>query len=205
MIVRARDICCASVGILLSAPIVILSAIAVRIESGGPVVFRQTRVGLQGRTFSIHKLRTMRSVGGGPLVSAMTDTRISRVGRVLRRMKIDELPQFVDVLRGDMSLVGPRPEVPEFVELWDSRSREIILSVRPGLTDPASVLFRNEGDLLAESTCPERTYVERILPWKVRMYVDYVSNRSVTGDFRIMLETLWVVAFPPRRISEELC
>jgi len=190
---RGFDAIVSAVGLVATAPLLGAIALAVRLTSRGPVLFRQERVGLAGKTFEIHKFRTMR-VGGGPLVSSTGDPRVTRVGRVLRKTKLDELPQLLDVLRGDMSLVGPRPEVPRYVEMWSTQDRRRILSVRPGITDPASIHLRNEADRLAGQPDPERHYVEVLLPEKCAMYVDYVENRSMRGDLRLLLQTLRSVA-----------
>lgn len=186
---RARDVLGAGVGLLLMAPLFVLVALAIRLDSPGPVFFRQTRVGLHGRLFRIHKFRSMLVGEAGPSVSTTVDLRITRVGRFIRRAKIDELPQLVDVLRGDMSLVGPRPEVPKYVDLWPQELRPIILSIRPGITDPATVILRHEGEILARAADPERVYLEELLPLKVRVYEDYVRTRSFRGDLFILLRT----------------
>lgn len=135
---RVRDVLSSAIGLLLLAPLFLVIAVAIRMDSPGPVFFRQTRVGLHGRHFRIHKFRSMRVCEAGLSVSTAVDPRITRVGRLLRRAKLDELPQLIDVLRGTMSLVGPRPEVPQYVDLWPRQLRPSILSVRPGITDPES-------------------------------------------------------------------
>lgn len=203
---RARDVLGAGVGLLLLAPVFLMIALAIRLDSPGPVFFRQTRVGLHGRLFRIHKFRTMRVGAAGPSVSTAADPRITRVGMLLRRTKLDELPQLIDVLRGAMSLVGPRPEVPNYVSLWPEDLRPIILSVRPGITDPATVHLRSEGDLLAQSPDPERTYVEELLPLKAQAYVRYVRTRSFVGDMRTIVATFVAIVLPAHsaRLSEEL-
>ena len=128
--------------------------------------------------------------GSGPLITARDDARISRAGRWLRATKLDELPQLIDVLKGDMSLVGPRPEVPRYMALYPDEARRLILSVRPGITDRAAIEFRDEEHLLASAADPERTYVEQIMPIKQRHYLDYVARHNVAGDLRILLDTL---------------
>ena len=141
--------------------------------------------------FRIHKFRTMHvHDGSGPLITARDDARISRAGRWLRATKLDELPQLIDVLKGDMSLVGPRPEVPRYMALYPEEARRLILSVRPGITDRAAIEFRDEERLLAESGDPERTYVEHIMPIKQRHYLAYVARHGVAGDLRILLDTV---------------
>lgn len=188
---RCVDVAGALLGLLLVGPLGLAVAVAVRLDSPGPVLFRQQRVGWRGRLFRIHKFRTMRADGGaGPLVTAGSDARITRVGRVLRRYKLDELPQLIDVLRGEMSLVGPRPEVPRYMALYADDVRHRILSVRPGITDPATILFRDEESLLAVAPDAERAYIETIMPIKQRHYLDYVAHHSVPGDLVILLRTV---------------
>lgn len=200
---RLFDVSCAAVGLVVSSPVLLLVAVAVRLDSPGPVLFRQVRMGRHGRTFRIRKFRTMRTGAGGPSVSAQGDQRITRVGAVLRRTKVDELPQLVDVLIGQMSLVGPRPEVPEYVELWGVEAKSAILSLRPGITDPASLLFRHEADQLALVPDPETHYVRVLLPQKVALYVDYVATRTFRGDVAVLFRTLWVVLAPKRSSERE--
>ena len=163
---RLFDIACSATALLLLCPVLLAVALWVRMDSPGPVIFRQQRVGRGGRLFSIFKFRTMRvgaEAAGLPLTVG-DDTRITQAGAWLRRSKVDELPQLVNVLWGDMSLVGPRPEVPRYVALYPADLRETVLSVRPGITDLASLAYRNESALLAHSADPERTYAEEILP-----------------------------------------
>lgn len=190
---RAFDLVVAGSGLVLSAPVLAVIAVAVAVESPGGVLFRQERVGLGGRTFRIHKFRTMRAVHSGSLVSATGDARVTRVGRLLRASKLDELPQLIDVVAGDMSLVGPRPEVPVYVAQWPAELRPLILSVRPGITDPGSIVFRHEADELAAAEDPERHYVESILPRKAQLYAAYVRERTFVGDLRILVETVRAV------------
>lgn len=190
---RAVDIVGAAGGLLLTSPVMAAVAVAVRVDSPGPVLFTQTRVGLGGREFDIHKFRTMTVAAPGEnreAVTAAGDARITRVGALLRRTKLDELPQLFDVLVGHMSLVGPRPEVPRYVEAWNPELRPVILSVRPGLTDPASLAGIDEGAELARASDPDRYYVEVLLPRKQAMYVAYVENASLGGDVRLVLATL---------------
>ncbi|NNM45776.1 sugar transferase [Knoellia koreensis] len=171
-------------------PLLVVIAVAVLVDSRGPVMFRQERVGLGGQLFRIHKFRTMTVTHDGVLVSATGDRRVTRVGRVLRRTKLDELPQLLDVVAGNMSLVGPRPEVPSYAALWPAESYSLIVSVRPGVTDPASIRFRNEADLLAAVDDPDAYYRDVILPEKARIYVDYVRRRTFTGDLGILARTV---------------
>ncbi|MCK6095140.1 sugar transferase [Micrococcus sp. 2A] len=193
MLKRAFDIVASGAALALSAPVLAGVAVAVKTTSPGPALFRQERVGLGGRPFTIHKFRTMRVDHDGTAVSHAGDPRVTPVGRVLRRTKLDELPQLYDVLRGAMSCVGPRPEVPQYVAQWPADLRPTILSVRPGITDPASIEFRNEADELAAVEDPEAHYVSSILPRKAAAYVGYVRTRSFTGDLRILADTLRTV------------
>ena len=190
MLKRAFDAAAAAVGLVLLSPVFLVVAALIKAQDRGPVFFRQERVGRGGRTFRIHKFRTMRVTDGtGPLVTASHDARITRVGRWLRRTKLDELPQLIDVLNGDMSLVGPRPEVPRYMALYAEPVRRQILSLRPGITDRAAIEFRDEERLLAAAADPERAYVEQVMPIKQRYYLDYVAQRSLAGDLRILWDT----------------
>jgi lipopolysaccharide/colanic/teichoic acid biosynthesis glycosyltransferase len=187
---RALDLGLAGIGLVVTAPALGLIALLVRRSSAGPVIFRQERVGRYGRPFRIHKFRTLRVDAAGPLVTASGDRRVTPIGRVLRRTKLDELPQLWDVLRGEMSLVGPRPEVPTYAALWPSAERETILSVRPGITDPVSLMFRNEAEELALAADPDQHYRTALLPRKAQLYAEYVQTRSLAGDVAILLRTV---------------
>ncbi len=190
---RAVDIVVSGSLLLALSPVIAVAAAAVAAERTGPVFFAQERIGLHGKPFRIHKFRSMRASSGGPEVTTAGDARVTRVGALLRKSKLDELPQLFDVLVGTMSLVGPRPEVARYVELWPEAERELILSVRPGITDPASIAFRNESELLAEASDPELYYREVLLPQKVAMYAEYVRTRSLLGDLRVLIATAWAV------------
>jgi lipopolysaccharide/colanic/teichoic acid biosynthesis glycosyltransferase len=191
---RFVDVVAALFGLLLMAPVLVFIALAVRIDSEGPALFRQTRVGRDGRTFQILKFRSMYHAyhgrDSGAQITAAEDPRITRFGALLRRSKLDELPQLINVLRGDMSLVGPRPEVPRYVAMYPPDARAEILSVRPGITDEAAIEFRDESEILGRSVDPERTYIEEILPRKIQLYKDYVRHRSLLSDLMIILRTL---------------
>ncbi|MGB3223302.1 MAG: sugar transferase [Desulforhopalus sp.] len=192
---RTFDLVCSGLGLLLLSPIFLLIALLVRLESKGPVFFRQERVGVNGRLFRIHKFRTM-SVGtecAGLQITVGSDHRITRVGGVLRKYKLDELAQLIDVFVGDMSLVGPRPEVPKYIACYPEAVRSEILSVRPGITDWASIQFKDENDILGCASDPERAYIEDVLPVKQRYYLKYVRERSFLGDLRIIFATLLAV------------
>jgi lipopolysaccharide/colanic/teichoic acid biosynthesis glycosyltransferase len=185
------DVALSAFGLVLLAPLLVVIAIAVRLDSPGPVLFRQQRVARGGRLFELLKFRSMRcDQGNGRLITVSGDDRITRVGALLRRNKLDELPQLINVIKGDMSLVGPRPEVPKYVALYPPADRDLVLSVRPGITDSASVEFYDEGQLLAASADPEKTYVEEILPRKLALYGAYVKGRSTLGDILILGRTL---------------
>lgn len=190
---RGFDLLASGLMLLVTWPLLVAIALAVRMDSSGPALFRQERVGLRGETFRIHKFRSMRVDHSGGLVSATGDKRVTRMGRFLRKSKIDEVPQILDVFMGHMSLVGPRPEVPMYVDMWPASQRHVILSVRPGITDPASIELRNEAGELAAAEDPERHYIESLLPRKTAMYVDYVNSRSFAGDLAIIGHTLATV------------
>ncbi len=186
---RALDLVASLFGLaILAIPLGVVAA-AILMDGGRPVFFRQTRVGLNGRPFLLLKFRTMvvDAEAAGKL-SVGDDSRITRVGRVLRRYKLDELPQFVNVLKGEMSLVGPRPEVPEYAHVYPEQAR--VWSVRPGITDPTSIDLYDESEILAEAANPERYYVDVLLPRKTRQYLDYVDSRSFLGDIGIIVRTV---------------
>ena len=188
---RLFDVALAGVGLLVLSPALLAAAVAVRVSSPGPVLFRQTRVGRHLRPFRILKFRTMVADAeqrGGRL-SVGADPRITPVGRVLRRFKLDELPQLLNVLAGDMSLVGPRPELPEFVERYRGAYARI-LEARPGITDLASLKYRDEAALLAAAPDPTAEYVDVILPDKLRLADEYVQRSSLRLDLSIILRTL---------------
>jgi len=189
---RMFDVAVAACGLVVLAPLLLALAVWIRLDSPGPALFRQERVGRGGKTFRIHKFRTMRDgpIGTGPAITVGADPRITRAGAFLRRHKLDELPQLIDVLRGDMSVVGPRPEVPRYVATYPPALRIKVLSVRPGITDPASLQFRDESALLARAADPEREYREVVLPQKLRLAADYVDTASLGGDLRLIAATL---------------
>ncbi|MCB2108136.1 MAG: sugar transferase [Rhodobacteraceae bacterium] len=200
MVRRLIDLIVTGAGLIVLSPILILIAIAVKIDSPGPVLFRQTRAGLNNRPFEIFKFRSMRhDDNAGPRVTAGGDKRITSVGVWLRRFKLDELPQLLNVFAGDMSLVGPRPEVPEYVALWGDDARAEILSVKPGMTDPVTVKFRNEETILANYADPERAYRDIVLPEKVRMYRDYVRTRSCWSDIKVIAATAAAIVMPANK------
>jgi lipopolysaccharide/colanic/teichoic acid biosynthesis glycosyltransferase len=190
---RLFDILASAVGLVILAPLLLLAALAVRLDSAGPALFRQVRVARGGRPFKMLKFRSMRNsaANSGPLITTAGDARITTVGAFLRRTKLDELPQLINVLKGDMSLVGPRPEVPKYVALYPADLREVILSVRPGITDEASIEFREESALLATADDPELRYIQEILPRKLELYAQYARHHSFLGDLGIILRTVF--------------
>lgn len=192
---RLFDLLGAALALLLLLPLLALVAIAIRLDSPGPVFFRQQRIGRHGVPFRIHKFRTMRvdAQATGPQVTLARDARITRVGHLLRHYRIDELPQFIDVLRGAMSLVGPRPEVPRFVAFYPAEMRARVLAVRPGITDPASLAHIDEAALLAGASDPERAYIETILPAKLALQADYAARATLGSDLAVLGRTLYVL------------
>ncbi|MBK5355070.1 sugar transferase [Pseudomonas sp. TH41] len=191
MLKRFFDILFSLLGLLVLSPLFLLIFLWIKYDSPGPAFFRQVRVGRFGESFRIHKFRTMRtdSESGGRLTVG-EDNRITRSGYFLRRFKIDELPQLIDVLLGKMSLVGPRPEVQEFMDCYDPIVRERVLSVRPGITDRASIEMVDENQLLAKYPDPRQAYIDVILPIKQAYYLEYVKNHGVCVDIRIIFATL---------------
>ena len=188
---RVFDVLASSLGLIVLFPLFLLLAVLIKLEDGGPVFFRQERVGHRGRIFRIWKFRTMvvnaEKLGG--YLTIGRDPRITRVGYWLRKTKFDELPQLINVLLGEMSLVGPRPEVPKYVSFYTDEQRRV-LELRPGITDPASIQFRDENELLANAADPERYYLEVVMPEKIRLNLEYAKQASFWTDFRIILKTL---------------
>ena len=176
--------------VALGVPMLVV-ALAIRCRAGAPILFRQQRLGRHGHPFTILKFRTMRTPrpGDAEVSSGDADQRITRIGQTLRRHRMDEWPQLWNVLRGDMSMVGPRPEVPRFVDIQNAQWK-VVLQVRPGITGPDALAFKDEGDLLSRSDDPESTYQEDILPAKLKMQEDYARNRTLMGDFVLLFRTL---------------
>ena len=191
---RVLDIVGALTGVVLLSPLLAAVGLAVVLESGLPGLFRQRRMGRGGSEFTLYKFRTMTVQCGTEQGSfdAGSSARVTRVGKLLRKTKLDELPQLWNVLAGDMSLVGPRPEVRKWVEAYPDRWSKV-LSVRPGITDPASIEFRNEEELLAAAPDPETHYRNVILPQKLDLYERYVASQSLGGDISILFRTMWAV------------
>ena len=193
---RLFDIAASCIGLLLLAPVLLGIAVWIKRDSPGPVFFRQQRIGRHGEPFRIYKFRSMRHDNAGLQITVGADDRITRSGHFIRTYKLDELPQLINVLLGDMSIVGPRPEVPRYVALYPADVRAEVLSVRPGITDLASVQYRSESTLLAQSSNPEQTYVDTILPAKLALCRQYVRERSFWLDLRIIGMTLGILLKP---------
>lgn len=194
MIKRGFDIFFAFVGILFLLPIYILIAILIKIDSKGSIVYKQERIGEKGIPFKVFKFRTMKpnSFAKGTLTIGSRDARVTRVGYYLRKYKLDELPQLFNVLMGDMSFVGPRPEIRKYTDLYTEEQRKI-LDVKPGITDYASIKFRNENDILAVSDDPEKLYIEKIMPQKIELNMMYINDYNILKDIRIILETFYTI------------
>ena len=195
---RGLDLALATIGLVAALPLVALAAAAIVVEDGGPVFFSQLRVGRRGVPFRIFKLRSMTVTTQGPEITAADDSRVTRTGRILRRFKLDELPQFWNVLRGDMSLIGPRPEVARFVDHTDWRWQQV-LTVRPGITDAATLLFLDEESLLAGITDRETHYREHILPAKLSVNLEYLRDRSFRSDLKLLAYTATGIMRRPRQ------
>jgi lipopolysaccharide/colanic/teichoic acid biosynthesis glycosyltransferase len=192
---RLFDFVASFFGLVLLTPVFVLAALWIKLDSKGGVFFRQERVGFQGVIFRTHKFRTMvlDAEKKGKQITVGVDSRITTVGSFLRKYKLDELPQLIDVLVGDMSLVGPRPEVPKYIDCYSDDEKHDVLSVKPGITDNASIEFRNENELLASSVDPEATYINKVLPKKIAIYRKYVIERSFFGDVAIIFKTIFLI------------
>ncbi len=189
---RQFDFVCALLGLIVLSPVFLAVALAVKLDSKGPVFFRQERVGKDSKNFLIYKFRTMvkdASKLGQHFTTKTSDPRITKIGAFLRRCNIDELPQLINVVLGEMSLVGPRPEVPEIVKLYDEEQKKV-LSLRPGLTDYAALEFRREGEIMADSSDLYNDYVNKVLPKKVDLQLKYVKNQSLATDLKLIFSTI---------------
>lgn len=191
---RLFDIVASGLGLLVLSPILIIVAIWIKLDSEGPVFYRQVRVGRYNKDFRIFKFRSMRigSDKGSLVTIGGRDPRVTRSGYFIRKFKIDELPQLINVFIGDMSLVGPRPEVRHYVNYWTPEQMRA-LNVRPGITDPASIRFRNENELLEKAEDPEKYYIEVIMQEKLKLYLEYVDNASFWYDIKLIFQTFWVI------------
>lgn len=191
MLKRIFDLIISTIGLIILLPFFIVIVIWIKLDSKGEAFFRQTRVGLNGKLFRIHKFRTM-SVDaekkGGLTIG--NDMRVTRAGKFLRKFKLDELPQLIDVFIGRMSLVGPRPEIPEFMSLYPEDIRAIILSVKPGITDKASIEMVDENEILGKYDDPRKAYIDVIMPIKAKYYIEYANSHSIIGDIKIILMTI---------------
>lgn len=189
---RIFDLFFALLGVLILAPLFLFIGIWIKLDSHGPVFFRQERVGRFGKTFRIFKFRTMclDAEAKGRQITVGEDPRITNSGRFLRQFKLDELPQLLNVISGEMSLVGPRPEVPRYVALYPTEVSELVLSVQPGITDYASIEYKDENAILGRAADPDKAYIEEVMPVKLGYYQRYVAERSLWLDFTLILRTL---------------
>lgn len=192
---RLFDIMASGAGLALLSPIFMIIAIWIKKDSVGSVFYRQIRVGLHGEDFKIHKFRTMRTDAdkSGQLTIG-NDSRVTQSGKFLRKYKLDELAQLIDVFIGKMSLVGPRPEVPEFMNLYPRDQRELILSVKPGITDKASIEMVDENEILGKYEDPRQAYIDIIMPMKAKYYMEYAQHYSVAGDLKLIFQTILKIA-----------
>ncbi len=191
---RAFDIIASGLGLIVLSPLFLVLAIWIKLDSKGPVFYRQVRVGYKNKDFRIFKFRSMR-VGAdkGSLVTiGGHDPRVTKSGYFIRKFKFDELPQLINVFLGDMSLVGPRPEVRHYVDYWTPEQMHV-LDVRPGITDPASIKFRNENELMEQAEDPEKYYIEVIMQEKIKLYLEYVEKHSFLYDIGLIFKTFWVI------------
>ena len=191
---RLFDIVASGLGLIVLSPLFLVLAIWIKLDSKGPVFYRQVRVGFKNKDFRIFKFRSMR-VGAdkGSLVTiGGHDPRVTRSGYFIRKFKFDELPQLINVFLGDMSLVGPRPEVRHYVDYWTPEQMHV-LDVRPGITDPASIKFRNENELMEQTEAPEKYYIEVIMQEKIKLYLEYVEKHSFLYDIGLIFKTFWVI------------
>lgn len=191
---RLFDVIASGLGLIVLSPLFLVLAIWIKLDSKGPVFYRQVRVGYKNKDFRIFKFRSMREgADKGSLVTiGGHDPRVTRSGYFIRKFKFDELPQLINVFLGDMSLVGPRPEVRHYVDYWTPEQMHV-LDVKPGITDPASIKFRNENELMEHASDPEKYYIEVIMQDKIKLYLDYVENHSFLYDIGLILKTFWVI------------
>ncbi len=200
---RIFDLFFAFIGVMILLPLFLAIAVWIKLDSPGPILFRQSRVGQFAREFSLYKFRTMVADAErlGKQITAIDDWRITRSGRLLRKYKLDELPQLFNVLKGEMSLVGPRPEVPKYVAFYTLEQRRV-LEVPPGITDLASIKFRNESDLLAGVSNSEELYIQKIMPQKLELNLKYIAQASLKFDLLIILRTVWRVIIPSGEVRK---
>lgn len=191
---RLFDIVASGIGLIVLSPLFLILAIWIKLDSKGPVFYRQVRVGKNNKDFRIFKFRSMRegSDKGSLVTIGGRDPRVTRSGYWIRKFKLDELPQLINVFIGDMSLVGPRPEVRHYVDHWTPEQMHV-LDVRPGITDPASIKFRNENELMEQAEDPEKYYIEVIMQEKIKLYLEYVEHHSFWGDIGLIFKTFWTI------------
>ena len=191
---RLFDIVASGLGLIVLSPLFLILAIWIKLDSKGPVFYRQVRVGRNNKDFRIFKFRSMRvgSDKGSLVTIGGHDPRITKSGYFIRKFKLDEFPQLINVFVGDMSLVGPRPEVRHYVDYWTPEQMHV-LDVRPGITDPASIKFRNENELMEKAEDPEKYYIEVIMQEKIKLYLEYVERHSFFYDIGLIFKTFWVI------------
>ena len=189
---RAFDLAVSAVGLLLLSPLLCAIAVLVKLQDGEGIFFRQERIGKAGRPFGMWKFRTMVAHASflGPAITVGDDSRVTQIGRVLRRYKLDELPQLFNVLKGEMSMVGPRPEVPKYVAMYTDTQRAV-LDLKPGVTDKASIVYVDEATLLARHADFERFYIEHLIPAKIRINLEYAAQATLAGDIGVLLQTIF--------------
>jgi lipopolysaccharide/colanic/teichoic acid biosynthesis glycosyltransferase len=198
--IRFFDFLFSSLGLILLSPFFLLIALFIKISSSGPVLYMQSRIGLNGAEFSVYKFRTMRMNSDklGLITVGGRDPRITPIGYYLRKYKLDELPQLINVLIGDMSLVGPRPEVKKYVDLYNYEQSKV-LTIRPGITDWASIHYRDENVILGQSSDPEKDYIEKVMPDKLKYNLIYIENYGPVEYFKIIFSTLWHIVVPIKK------
>ncbi len=198
--IKFFDLLLSFLGLIFLSPFFILIALFIKLSSNGPVLYKQSRVGLNGAEFNVYKFRSMRMNSDklGLITVGDRDSRVTEIGYFLRKYKLDELPQLINVLKGDMSLVGPRPDVKYYVDFYTDEQRKV-LSIRPGITDWASIYYRNENVILGQSTDPEKDYIEKIMPEKLNYNLIYIQNYGVVEYFKIIIYTLWHILAPVQK------
>ena len=204
MLKRAFDIVVALVGLVFFSPLMLIIAVFTKLDSPGPVFYRAPRVGKGGRPFRMYKFRTMAADADkiGPAITVDKDPRITRIGARLRRSRLDEIPQLINVLRGEMSMVGPRPEAPYYVEKYSPGQREVLM-VKPGMTGPAQIVFRHEEEVLSNAETLEDEYMNVILPPKLAMDLQYIEQQSLSLDLKILFQTAWVLLADRLRVRSQ--
>ena len=198
--IRILDFLFSFLGLILLSPFFLLIALFIKISSSGPVLYKQSRIGLNGAEFNVFKFRSMQQDSDklGLITVGGRDPRVTPIGYYLRKYKIDELPQLINVLTGDMSLVGPRPEVKKYVDLYTIDQKKV-LSIRPGITDWASIYYRDENVILGQSSDPEKDYIEKVMPDKLKYNLIYIKNFGFLEYFKIIFSTLWHIVVPVKR------